>query len=107
MRRFFILCGLLFFVSVVFGQKFGYINSEVILKKMPEYKQAEQELEKLSLKWQDEIEGMKKAVDKLKTEFQAEEVLLTEEMKKERMDTISAREKSLKEYQKKIFGFDG
>jgi outer membrane protein len=107
MRRFFILCSLVFLSSAVFGQKFGYINSELILKKMPEYKKAEQELEKLSLKWQQEIEEMKQAVDKLKNDFQAEEVLLTEEMQKERMDTITAREKALKEYQKKLFGFDG
>jgi len=107
MKRFFILCSLFFLASTVFGQKFGYINSELILKKMPEYKKAEQELEKLSLKWQQEIEEMKQGVDKLKNDFQAEEVLLTEEMKKERMDTITLREKALKEYQKKIFGFDG
>jgi outer membrane protein len=107
MRRFFILCGLILLSFAVFGQKFGYINSELILKKMPEYKKAEQELEKLSLKWQQEIEEMKKALDKLKSDYQSEEVLLTEEMKKERQDTIVAREKALKEYQKKIFGFDG
>lgn len=107
MRRFFIVCSLIFISSAVFGQKFGYINTEVIMKKMPEYKQAEQELEKLSQNWQKEIEEMKKAVEKLKSDYQAEEVLLTDEMKKERLDTIAVREKALKEYQKKIFGFDG
>src|SRR6202012_2118172 len=39
--------------------------------------------------------------------FQAEEVLLTEEMRKERQDTLNARDKALRDYQKKVFGFEG
>jgi outer membrane protein len=96
------------FLSVLcHAQKFGFINSEVILKKMPEYKKAEQELAQLSQKWQQEIEDLKKELEKMQKDYQAEEVLLTEEMKKERMAAIGEKEKALKEYQKKIFGFDG
>ncbi|MBX9853033.1 MAG: OmpH family outer membrane protein [Cytophagaceae bacterium] len=107
MKTFIIFCGLFFFSALSFGQKFGYINSEVILKKMPEYKKAEQELEQLSLKWQQEIETMKKELEKMQADYQAEEVLLTDEMKKEKQGAIGEKEKALKEYQKKIFGFDG
>jgi len=99
------------FIFSIFGttyaQKFGYIDSEYILKKMPEYKEAQKELDKLSSGWQKEIEEKKQEVDKLKEDFQAEEVLLTETMKTERLEEISLKEKELKEYQKKIFGFDG
>ena len=107
MKTFIIFCGLFFFTALSFSQKFGYINSEVILKKMPEYKKAEQELEQLSIKWQQEIETMKKELEKMQADYQAEEVLLTEEMKKEKQAAITEKEKALKEYQKKIFGFDG
>src|SRR6516162_1161292 len=103
MKKIIFFCILFVTASLSFGQKFGYINSEVIIKKMPDYKKAEEELEQLSEKWQKEIDGMKKEVDKLKENYKAEEVLLTEEMKKERQDSISLKEKSLKEYQKKIF----
>ncbi len=89
------------------GQKFGYIDSEYIISKMPEYKQAQTELNQLSLKWQKEIEETQSKVDKLKQEYQAEEVLLTEDMRKERMDTIALRESKVREMQKNYFGFKG
>ncbi|HEX8549211.1 MAG TPA: OmpH family outer membrane protein, partial [Cytophagaceae bacterium] len=89
------------------AQKFGYIDSDFIIKKMPEYKKAETELTEISQKWQKEIESLKLTIDKLQADFRSEEVLLSEEMKKERQDTIVAKEKKLKEQQKKIFGFEG
>ncbi|MCR6639777.1 MAG: OmpH family outer membrane protein [Sporocytophaga sp.] len=89
------------------AQKFGYIDSDYILKKLPEYSKAEKELNMLSSKWQAEIEKMKKEYEKMQTDFKAEEILLTEDMKKERLDTLAGREKAIKEYQKKIFGFEG
>ncbi|MFN6943369.1 MAG: OmpH family outer membrane protein [Cytophagaceae bacterium] len=108
MKKFLFLALLLFTVHLSsHAQKFGYIDSEFILKKMPEYKKAEKELNELSSKWQKEIEDMRKEYEKMLRDYQAEEVLLTEEMKKERLTEISAKEKALKEYQKKIFGFDG
>lgn len=99
------------FILAIFGtasaQKFGYIDSEYILKKMPEYQEAQKELDRLSMNWQKDIEEKKQEVDKLKADFQAEEVLLTDLMKEERLEEIQEKEKDLKEYQKKIFGFDG
>lgn len=85
----------------------GYIDSDFIIKKMPEFKKAESELAQLSQKWEKDIATMKQDVEKLQTDYKAEEVLLSEEMRKERLDTIAGREKQLKEQQKKIFGFDG
>jgi len=74
---------------------------------MPEYKEAQKELDKLSQGWQKDIETKKQEVDKLKEDFQAEEVLLTQDMKEERLALIQEKEKELKEYQKKTFGFEG
>ena len=98
---------LLFGLSQAYGQKFGYIDSDLILKKMPEYKKAEGELAQLSLKWQKELDDMKIALDKMQADYRAEEILFTDDMKKERLDTIASKEKKLKEQQKKIFGFEG
>ncbi|GAL87599.1 hypothetical protein Hsw_0347 [Sporocytophaga myxococcoides] len=100
----FLLCLISFSIN---AQKFGYIDSDYILKKLPEYSKAEKELNMLSSKWQADIEKMKKEYEKMQTDFKAEEILLTEEMKKERLDTLAGREKAIKEYQKKIFGFEG
>ncbi|HVD97292.1 MAG TPA: OmpH family outer membrane protein [Cytophagaceae bacterium] len=102
---------ILFFIIVSIGyahaQKFGYIDSEYIMAKMPEYSKAQKELNKASENWQKELEKMRLGVEDLRKKFQAEEVLLTEEMKKERQDTIQVREKAMRDFQKKVFGFEG
>ncbi|MCC2546119.1 OmpH family outer membrane protein [Hymenobacter sp. BT175] len=108
-----ILCGLLTALtvlltgSVVQAQKFGYVDSEFIMSKMPAFAAAQQELNTLSGTWQKEIESQKKDLDKLYRTYQAEEVLLTEPMKKKRQDEILKKEQDIKTYQNKIFGFEG
>ncbi|RDC66277.1 OmpH family outer membrane protein [Adhaeribacter pallidiroseus] len=98
---------LLLLTNVSFAQKFGYVDSEFILSKVPAYNTAQKEIDKLSANWQKDIEGMYQNIDKMYKSYQAEEVLLTEEMKKKRQDEIVEKEKEVKEYQKKIFGFEG
>jgi len=100
----FLLLGI---TSVSFSQKFGYIDTDYILAKMPEYSEAQAELDKLSLQWQEEIREMYKEIEGAYSALQAEEVLLTTEMKQERQAEISTKEGEVKEYQKKVFGFDG
>jgi outer membrane protein len=91
----------------VLAQKFGYVDSEYIMGKMPAYAQAQTELNNLSQTWQKEIETQKKDLDKLYRTYQAEEVLLTEPMKKKRQDEILKKEQDTKAYQNKIFGYEG
>jgi len=98
---------LLFGLNFVCAQKFGYIDSEFILSKMPEYAKAQNEIETFSAAWQKEIEEMQRKVDGLYSIYQAEQVLLTEEMKQERQAEIKKKETELKDYQKKVFGFGG
>ena len=103
------LLPLLFFLLPLqtFAQKVGYLDMKFILSKMPEYKKAEDELGKTSATWQKEVEDMFAEVAKLRQEYLAEEILMTEEMKKERMAIIIEKEKKAKERQSKIFGFEG
>ncbi|TGE05274.1 OmpH family outer membrane protein [Hymenobacter fodinae] len=89
------------------AQKFGYVDSEFIMGKLPAYGQAQQELNTLSANWQKDIESQKKDLDKLYRNYQAEEVVLTEPMKKKRQDEILKKEQDIKAYQNKIFGFEG
>jgi outer membrane protein len=89
------------------GQKFGYIDTNFILGKMPEYAKAQSEIDQLSTGWQKEVEDMSRNVENLYSSLKAEEVLLTEEMKIERLDAIHKKESELKEYQRKVFGFGG
>ena len=89
------------------GAKFGYVDSEYILSQIPEYKAAQSELDKTSLMWQKEIDGKYSEVDKLYKAYQADAILLTEEMKKKRENEIINREKEVKDLQKQRFGADG
>lgn len=108
MRVFLVIIGLAFFgLNFAKAQKFGYIDSEFILSKMPEYKKAQDEIDQLSSAWQKEVEDMQRKVDGLYSSYQAEQVLLTEEMKKARLDDIKKKETEVKDYQKKVFGFEG
>jgi outer membrane protein len=94
-------------LAPAWGQRFGYIDTEFIMTKMPEYALAQVELNKLSDTWQKEIEFQKKDLDKLYRTYQAEEVVLTEAMKKKRQDEILKKEQEVKAYETKQFGYEG
>jgi outer membrane protein len=98
---------LIFGLNFVNAQRFGYIDTDFILNKMPEYKKAQDEINQLSQAWEKEVQDMQKKIEGMYAAFQAEQVLLTEEMKKERTDAIQKKEAEMKEYQKKVFGFGG
>jgi outer membrane protein len=89
------------------AQKYAYVNTQYILENIPDYKTAMQNLDNLSVQWQKEIEDKYAIIDKLYKAYQAEQVLLTEEMKKRRQDEIGQKEKDVKDLQKQRFGYDG
>jgi outer membrane protein len=97
----------IFGLTFVHGQRFGYIDTEYILSKMPDYKKAQDEIDMLSEGWEKEIQEMSKGIEGMYSALQAESVLLTEEMRKERTEAIRKKEDELKAYQKKVFGFEG
>ena len=98
---------LLFAASGAQAQKFGWVDSEFIMAKMPEYAKAQSELNLISDTWQKEIEAQRKDLEKLHRNYQAEEVVLTEAMKKKRQDEILKKEQDIKLYQNKQFGYEG
>lgn len=90
-----------------FAQKFGYIDSEFITSKMPEYKKAQEDMEKYSEKWVIDIQAKYSELEKMRQQFQQEEILLTAEMKRERQKNIDDKEAELKELNNKVFGMNG
>ena len=98
---------LIFGLNFVTAQRFGYIDTDFILNKMPEYAKAQEEINQLSEAWENEITEMDKKIKAMYSDLQAEQVLLTDEMKKDRTAAIEKKEAELKEYQKKVFGFGG
>jgi len=94
-------------ISVASAQKFAYVDTQYILENMPEYKSAQSQLDRISLQWQKEIEAKFGEIDKMYKDFQAESILLTDDMKKKREEEIIDREKTAKELQKQRFGKGG
>jgi outer membrane protein len=108
MKKLFLSIAFLLFLNPFgFSQKYAYIDSEYIMDNIPEYKDAQSEIDGLSKQWQKEIEQKFKEIDNLYKSFQAESVLLPEEIKKKRENEIIAAEKDAKDLQKKRFGKDG
>src|SRR5688500_15417333 len=89
------------------AQRIGYVDTDYILTSIPEYKAAQGEIDKLSVDWQKEIEAKYTEIDKLYKAYQADAILLTDDMKKKRENEIINKEKEVKELQKQRFGVDG
>lgn len=89
------------------AQRYCVIDSKYILENLPEYKQAQTKLDEASQTWQKEIDGKLQEVDRMYKAYQAEQVMLSDEMKAKREDEIIRKEKEVKELQKKRFGQDG
>lgn len=91
----------------VFAQKYAYIDSEYILGNIPEYTEAQAELDRIAAVWQKEIEAKFKSIDSMYKNYQVEAITLPENLKKNREETIMSAEQDAKNLQKKRFGKDG
>jgi outer membrane protein len=89
------------------AQRYAFVDTEYILNRIPSYKAAQDQLDKLAADWQEEIENAYAEIEKMYKDFQAEKVLLTEEMKAQKEEEIINREKEVKQLQQKYFGRDG
>lgn len=89
------------------AQRYAVIDTRYILNKLPEYEEAQKKLDAFSIQWQKEIDDKQTALDQLYRNFEAERVMLSEELLKKREDDLFNREKELRDLQKKRFGFEG
>ncbi|MCA6474905.1 MAG: OmpH family outer membrane protein [Chitinophagaceae bacterium] len=89
------------------AQRYAVIDTKYILNKIPEYKEADKRLQLIGEQWQKEIDDKQGILDKMYKNFEAEQFMLTEELKKKREDELFVREKELRELQKKRFGYEG
>lgn len=89
------------------AQRYAVIDTKYILDRMPEYKEAQQKLDLASEQWQKEIEAKQAQLDGMYRSFEAEQVMLSETLRKKREDELFNREKELRDLQKRRFGFEG
>ncbi len=105
---------IILFLSVLIGigfsasaQRYAVVDTKYILDRMPEYKEAQQKLDQFSAQWQKEIDQKQAVLDKMYRDFESEQVLLSDELKKKREDELFVREKEVRDLQRQRFGFEG
>jgi outer membrane protein len=89
------------------AQRYAIIDTKYILDKLPEYKDAQKLLDQFSEQWQQEIDQKQALMDKMYKDYDAEQVMLSDVLKKKREDELYNKEKELRDLQKKRFGFEG
>ncbi len=103
-----LVVGAFFTLSVNAQQsRYAVINTKYILEKIPEYKDADKKLKELGDQWQTEIDEKQIALDKMYKNYEAEQFMLSEDLKKKREDELFMKEKELRDLQKKRFGYEG
>jgi len=108
MKKLLVTIGFAFFICAgAFAQRFAYIDSQYILKHVPDYISAQKELAALTDQWQKEVDTRFQEIDRMYKAYQADQVLMTPDMKKRREAEIIDKEKAAKDFQRLKFGPDG
>ncbi|MFI5133116.1 MAG: OmpH family outer membrane protein [Chitinophagales bacterium] len=102
-----VTCCLWLTAFVTHAQKYAIIDTRYILDKMPDYKQAQKQLDDIAADWQKDIDAKQADLDKMYKDYDAEQVMLSDDLKKKREDQLFQKEKELRDLQRKRFGFEG
>ncbi|HEY4935190.1 MAG TPA: OmpH family outer membrane protein [Puia sp.] len=89
------------------AQRYAIVDSKYILDKMPDYKSAQKQLDQISAQWQKDIDDKQAILDKMYKDYEGEEVMLSDDLKKKREDELFNHEKEVRDLQRKRFGFEG
>ena len=100
-------CGALQMNAQIGGQKFAYVDSDYILNNIPEYGDAQEEINALSTQWQNEVKAIYDKVSEMYQKYQTEMVLLSEDQKRAREQEIVNKEQEAKNLQMQYFGAEG
>jgi outer membrane protein len=108
MKRVLLVAGLVCLVALAaHAQRYAVVDTKYILDRMPEYKEAQKELDSTSVQWQKEIDSKQAVLNKMYKDYEAEQVMLSDELKKKREDELFNTEKEVRELQRRRFGFEG
>lgn len=102
-----VCCSVISANAQIGGQKFAYVDSDYILSNIPEYGDAQAELEALSTRWNNEVKAIYDKVSEMYKKYQTEMVLLSEDQKRAREQEIVNKEQEAKNLQMQYFGSDG
>lgn len=106
-KLFTLLCLLMIMGAQSMAQKFALVDMEYILKNIPAYERASEQLNQVSKKWQAEVDALTEEAQTLYKNYQGEAVFLSTEQKTKKEEEIVAKEKEAAELKKKYFGPEG
>jgi outer membrane protein len=89
------------------AQRYAVVDTKYILEKMPDYKSAQKQLDQISAQWQKEIDDKQVILDKMYKDYEGEQAMLSDDLKKKREDELFNHEKEVRDLQRKRFGFEG
>jgi len=89
------------------AQRYAIIDTKYILNKIPEYRDADKKLQQIGEQWQKEIDDKQAQLDKMYKNYEAEQFMLTDDLKKKREDELFVKEKEIRDLQKRRFGYEG
>lgn len=107
MKKIFMIMMMAVFTVTAQAQKFALIDMDYILKNIPAYERANEQLSQVSKKWQAEVEALTTEAQTMYKNYQNEVVFLSKEQKQARQDAIMEKEKQAAELKRKYFGPDG
>jgi outer membrane protein len=93
--------------TIASAQRIAYVDVTAILESLPEYQRAQEQLDKVATQWRQEMAQEQDKIKGMYSKYQAEQVLLSEEMKKQREEEIMTKEKDVREMQRQKFGPEG
>jgi outer membrane protein len=88
-------------------QRYAVIDTKYILERIPAYKEADAKLKLVGEQWQKEIDDLQVQLDKMYKNYESEQFMLTDAIKKKREDELFEKEKQVRDLQKKRFGYEG
>ena len=88
-------------------QRYAVIDTKYILERIPAYKEADAKLKLVGEQWQKEIDDLQVQLDKMYKNYESEQFMLTDALKKKREDELFEKEKQVRDLQKKRFGYEG
>lgn len=89
------------------AQRYAILDTKFILDRLPEYKEAQKKLDQFSEAWQKELDALQGNLDRMYRDFEAEQVMLSDDLKKKREDELFNKEKELRDLQRQRFGYEG
>lgn len=108
MKKYFAILAIAFAFTLTAGaQKFALVDMDYILRNVPSYEMANEQLNQISQRWEKEVTELSKEADNMYKNYQSEMVFLTDDQKKKREEAIVAKEKEVTDRRYKYFGPEG